>query len=104
MKVAISSTADTVEASVDNRFGRCAYFVVFDTENHQVEFIKNTAVDLSQGAGPAAVRLLADHQVSKVISGEFGVKVKPLLEALSIEMQSVKGDGLSVVEVLKQLK
>lgn len=104
MIVAISSTGNTVESAVDSRFGRCRFFVLFDTESHQVQFIPNKAVDSSQGAGPAAVRLLAGYGVGKVVSGEFGQKVKPLFESLSITMQSISNDCISVVEVLKLVK
>lgn len=104
MIVAISSTGDTVEAQVDRRFGRCSYFALFDTVNHQVEFIPNTSAVSEQGAGPAAVRLLAEYGVGKVVSGEFGMKVKPLLESLSVEMQAFNNRTLSVLEVLKGLK
>lgn len=101
MIVAISSTGDTVESRVDSRFGRCSYFALFNTDTHQVEFVPNTAAESSQGAGPAAVQLLAGHGVGKVVSGEFGVKVRPLLESLSVQMQALSNADVSVLEVLK---
>jgi len=104
MKVAISSTGDTVEAPIDSRFGRCSFFALYDTITHQVQFIPNTAADSSQGAGPAAVQLLAVHQVKKVISGEFGTKVQPLLKSLSIEMQSLKNESMTILDIIKQEK
>lgn len=104
MKVAISATGDTVESSVDNRFGRCSYFAIFDTDTHNVKFITNTAAESSQGAGPAAVQLLAGNQVQQVVSGEFGMKVKPLLEQLSIKMLNLQNGQHTILDVLKQFK
>lgn len=101
MIVAISSTGDSLDSRVDSRFGRCSYFALFDTDTHRIEFISNTAAESSQGAGPSAVQLLAGYGVGKVVSGEFGMKVRPLLESLSVQMQALSNAELSVLEVLK---
>ena len=31
MKVAITSTGDNLESKLDQRFGRCGYFIIYDT-------------------------------------------------------------------------
>jgi predicted Fe-Mo cluster-binding NifX family protein len=31
MKVAITSTGNSPESTLDSRFGRCSYFVIYDT-------------------------------------------------------------------------
>jgi predicted Fe-Mo cluster-binding NifX family protein len=41
MKVCITSQGDTLEASVDPRFGRCQYFIFIDTETDSFEAIAN---------------------------------------------------------------
>ena len=41
MKVAITSSGDTLSALVDRRFGRCSFFVFFDTETGETEFLAN---------------------------------------------------------------
>ena len=33
MKIGISSTGNTMSSLLDARFGRCAYFVVYDTDH-----------------------------------------------------------------------
>ena len=33
MKIAITSTGNSLESNIDQRFGRCAYFVIYNTEN-----------------------------------------------------------------------
>ena len=69
MKVAVTCRADNMDALVDQRFGRCSWFAIYDTDTHEVEFVKNTAKDEDSGAGPAAVAIVADHQVRKIVSG-----------------------------------
>ena len=90
MKVAVTCRADNMDALVDQRFGRCSWFAIYDTDTHEVEFVKNTAKDEDSGAGPAAVAIVADHQVRKIVSGEFGFKIKNMLMELNIQMVMVK--------------
>ncbi|NLN96292.1 MAG: dinitrogenase iron-molybdenum cofactor biosynthesis protein [Bacteroidales bacterium] len=86
MKVAITSTGNTLESKLDPRFARCSFFVIYDTDSKSVEFIPNPNKDLEDGAGPAAVQLVAGREVKKIVAGEFGVKIKSLLDSLKIQM------------------
>lgn len=86
MKVAITSTGDTLSSTLDNRFGRCSYFFIYDMNTQKTEFIKNPNKDSNSGAGPASVQFIASKGVEKIISGEFGGKVKTILEGLQIQM------------------
>lgn len=51
MKVAVCSMGDNLDSPTDPRFGRCAYFVIVDTETMQSEAVSNTAATTGQGAG-----------------------------------------------------
>jgi predicted Fe-Mo cluster-binding NifX family protein len=86
MKVAITSTGNNLEAKLDNRFGRCPFFAVYDTESRSVEFIPNPNIENIEGAGPASFQLIASQGVGKVVSGEFGAKVKSLFDSLKIQL------------------
>ncbi len=95
MKIAISSEGNTLSSKVDSRFGRCTYFAFYDTETGKTEFISNPAKDSSEGAGPAAVQFVASKGARRVIAGEFGGKIKSLLEGLGITMQSETGQTIA---------
>ena len=41
MKIGISSTGTSLESNVDMRFGRCPYFIIYDTESNDFEHIEN---------------------------------------------------------------
>lgn len=41
MKVAISSTGSSPDAKLDSHFGRCSFFVIYDTETAATEYIPN---------------------------------------------------------------
>jgi predicted Fe-Mo cluster-binding NifX family protein len=51
MKVIITSTGDSLKSNLDDRFGRCSWFVIYDTELGSVEFITNPAMDANEGRG-----------------------------------------------------
>ena len=55
MKIAITSTGETLNATIDSRFGRCAYFAIYNTETKSTEFILNPGKEAQEGAGPTAV-------------------------------------------------
>jgi len=104
MKVAITSTGNNLESSLDQRFGRCAFFVIYDTETKGMEFLPNPNTEAQEGAGPASVQLVAGREVKKIISGEFGIKIKSLLDSLKIQMIVLKQPEKSIREIIDMLK
>ena len=103
MKVAITSNGNTLESKLDQRFGRCQYFTVYATDTKGIEFIPNPNKDAEEGAGPASVQLVASQGVQKVISGEFGIKIKSLLDSLKIQMVILKQPEKSIQEIIDML-
>jgi predicted Fe-Mo cluster-binding NifX family protein len=103
MRVAITSTGQSLESVLDQRFGRCAFFVIYDTETGGVEILPNPNKDAEEGAGPASVQLVASKEVQKIVSGEFGVKIKSLLDSLKIQMIVYKEPGKNVKSVIDML-
>ena len=103
MKVAITSTGNALTAKLDGRFGRCACFVVYDTETGASEFIPNPNKDQIEGAGQASVQLVASKGVKKVISGEFGAKVKSLFDQLQIQLIILPDQEKSINDIIDLL-
>lgn len=104
MKFGITSTGESPDSKIDQRFGRCAYFVIYDTSTGDLEILPNPNKDAYEGAGPAAVRFLASRNVQKIISGEFGIKVKSLLDTLKIQMIVLKDSEKTVSDIINMLK
>ncbi len=102
MRVAITSTNNNVEAKIDPRFGRCSYFVIYDSDLDSIEYIPNPNKEVSEGAGPASVELIASKKVDKVVSGGFGNKIKPLLESLKIQMIIINEPEKQVNDIIKK--
>jgi predicted Fe-Mo cluster-binding NifX family protein len=103
MKVAITSTGNALTSQLDSRFGRCSYFVIYDTETRSVEFIPNPNKDHVEGAGPASVQLVASKGVTKVVSGEFGSKVKSVFDQLQIQLIAMPDQHKSINDIIDLL-
>ena len=102
MKIAITSTGNNLQSNIDPRFGRCAYFVIYDTQTKGIEFIPNPNLNATEGAGPASVQLVASRNIEKVVSGEFGMKIKPLFDSLKVQMIVVK-EAKTIEQIIEML-
>ena len=103
MKIAISATGNSLESVLDSRFGRCSYFVIYDTISHSIEFIPNPNKENIEGAGTASIALIASRGAGKVVSGEFGAKVKALTDSLKIQLIVLKDPVKTVSEIIQML-
>jgi predicted Fe-Mo cluster-binding NifX family protein len=103
MKVAITSTGNSPDATLDSRFGRCSYFVIYDTDSHATEFIPNPNKENVEGAGPASAQLVASREVKKVVSGEFGIKVKSIFDSFQIQLVILNDSEKKISEIITLL-
>ena len=97
MKIAITAGEPQFEAKLEPRFGRCAYFMIVDTETQDWKPMQNPAAEAMGGAGPQAAQFLADQDVKAVISGEFGPNAYTALEAAGIRMYRSQVDKISTL-------
>ncbi len=97
MRIAITSENKSLDSQIDSRFGRCAYFAIYDTEKKTTEFYPNTAKDSAEGAGPAAVKFVASKGVKKVVAPEIGRKAEALLNQLGIAITNEKDKTIAEI-------
>jgi predicted Fe-Mo cluster-binding NifX family protein len=102
MKMCITSTGATLDASVDPRFGRCQYFVIVDPETMEFEAIPNYSIGASSGAGIQAAQTVADKGVGVVITGNVGPNATQTLGAANIKI--VTGASGTVRDAIEQYK
>ncbi len=103
MRIAITSQGNSLESILDQRFGHCKYFVIVDMQTGAIEIIPNPYSEAEEQAGTLAVKLLSSKNVNKIISGEFGIKVKPLLDSLKIQMIMYKKPNIPIGKVIEML-
>lgn len=103
MKIAITSKSNSLNSSMDPRFGRAEWMAVYDSQEKKTEFHNNEAKEQQSGSGPKTAQLLADLGVEKIFSGDFGPKAKKVLESLGIEMVVLK-DEQPIENIIKNFK
>jgi predicted Fe-Mo cluster-binding NifX family protein len=86
MKIAISANGPTLDAEVDPRFGRCAYFIIADPETMEFEAIDNASAMAAGGAGISAGQMVAGKGVKAIITGNLGPNAHQVLSAAGVEM------------------
>lgn len=86
MKVAICSSGNSLDSTVDPRFGRCPCFAVVDPETMETTFVTNPGAGMGQGAGIQAAQAIAATGATSVIAGNMGPNAFAALSAAGIRM------------------
>jgi len=86
MKVAVSSNGNNLDARLDPRFGRCAFFLVVNSDDMSFEAFNNESAAQGGGAGIQAAQFLASQGVDAVITGNCGPNAVQTLSAAGIEL------------------
>lgn len=82
MKVAFSVSGNDLSALLDMRFGRCAGFLVLDTETNAFEVVPNQQnAQAAQGAGIQAAECVLNTGADVLVSGHCGPKAFKVLQA-----------------------
>jgi len=102
-KIAITATGPDLSANVDPRFGRAAFFLIFNHETQDFSAIENTQnLSLPQGAGIQAGKTIIDNKVDILITGNCGPKAFNVLQKAGIRV-IVNAAG-AVKDVIHQFK
>lgn len=102
MKVAISSTGESLDAAVDPRFGRCSTIMFVETDDMSFEAIDNCNNSLGGGAGIQTARMVAHKGVKAVLTGSCGPNAHQTLSAVGIDV--FVGCNGTVAEVVAHFK
>ena len=102
MKICVTVTDANLDATVDPRFGRCAWFLIVDTETMGLEPLQNPNVSVGGGAGIQAAQMMADRDVQAVLTGNCGPNAFSGLGAAGIQVfTGVSGTARQAVEQYK---
>lgn len=86
MKICITSEGDNLDSKVDQRFGRCQYFIFVNTDTSEFEAVQNQNVNGMGGVGVQSGQLVAEKQAKVVITGKVGPNASQTLESAGIEV------------------
>ena len=85
MKIAVSSSGNDLDSQVDPRFGRCAYFIIVETDGMGFEAFENGSIAMGGGAGIQAAQFVASKGAKAVITGNVGPNAVQTLSAAGVE-------------------
>ncbi|PID26944.1 MAG: dinitrogenase iron-molybdenum cofactor biosynthesis protein [Candidatus Cloacimonadota bacterium] len=103
MNIAICTTGESLDSNLDERFGRCENFLIYNSETEKFTVVKNRAKDEASGAGRNAVKQLSENGVDLVLAPHIGPKGLTALEAMEIEAYDF-GDSKSVEDAINNFK
>ena len=105
MKICITSEGKTLDAKVDSRFGRCQYFIFFDTETGDFQAQENLNAQFQGGAGIQSGQLMASKGIKAVLTGNVGPNAFQTLNAGGIDIYTgVSGSVKEAIEAYKSGK
>jgi predicted Fe-Mo cluster-binding NifX family protein len=103
MRIAISSTGKDLNARLDPRFGRAAYFIILDSITMEFKAMENSQnLNSPQGAGIQAGKAIADQQIDALITGHCGPKAFKVLQNAGVKI--ITGAGGRVADAIDQFK
>lgn len=94
MNIAVSSTTKTLEGDIDQRFGRCHYFLIIDSETLEFTVIDNESAMTSGGAGIKAAETIVQSNAEVVITGNIGPNAFQILSTGNITMYTGVSGGI----------
>ncbi len=102
MKIAASSSGNNLDSQMDPRFGRCAYFLIVDTDDMNFEAFNNESIALGGGAGIQAAQFIASKDAKAILTGNVGPNAVKTLAAAGVEVFA--GQNGTVSEAVKRYK
>jgi len=102
MKIVLPVDEKEINSPICVSFGRTPYFMSFDTENNNYDFIENTAADSPGGAGIKASQIIADNKADAVITYRCGENAAEVLNKSEIKIyKAVEGNASENIEKFK---
>lgn len=86
MRIAIPSEERKRGTAVSISYGRCPFFMIYDTQSDEYFFVENLAASQESGAGIAASQKLVDSGVDVLITRHCGENAAKVLVAAGIEI------------------
>lgn len=102
MRIAVSTVEKDMNGFVDERFGRCPYFMLCDSDNIKgtAEWKNNPALTSTGGAGIAAGEFIDQEKVELLITGSLGPNALRVIQASGISAYTVP-ESMTVLESIQ---
>lgn len=94
MKLAIPVNENNMETTVCPSFGRTPYFLIYDVETKESNFLDNSAAASQGGAGIKAAQILVDYKISALLTPRCGENAAAVIQAAQIKMYRTMNDSI----------
>ncbi|MCK4714226.1 MAG: NifB/NifX family molybdenum-iron cluster-binding protein [Candidatus Aenigmarchaeota archaeon] len=101
MNIVVSASGPDMESQVDNRFGRCPYFILVEVEDKKIKghkSVENTSANQMGGAGMTAAQAVADMKADAIITVNLGPRAFIVFKQLGMEIYQGTGTVKEAVE------
>lgn len=99
MKIAMPVDQNVLDTTVCVSFGRTPFFLIYDTNTKEAQFLDNSAAASQGGAGIKAAQLVVDHNVEALLTPRCGENAAEVIKSANIQIY--KTVETSVLETLK---
>lgn len=94
MKIALPVDENKMESTVCVSFGRTPYFLIYDIESGQHDFILNEAANSQGGAGIKAAQSIVDVKVDALLTPRLGENAAEVIGAANIALYKTLGNSI----------
>lgn len=102
MRIVIPSSGKTMDSMMDERFGRAGFFLIYDTDTDEHQFLENTWLGQQHGVGVRTSSVIAEKGVSMAIVPHIGPKAGDILRESGIDVRT--SDIKPLKHIIEELK
>lgn len=89
--IAVAAVDRTGNSQISQIAAHAPYYLIFDKNGKLLEVVSNPFRDAARSAGPQVAALLAEKNVTMMVAGDFGHKLKIALDEKGINHLAATG-------------
>lgn len=90
MRIALPVDESNEETKICISFGRAPYFLIYDTEKKEKEYMENKAASSPGGAGIKAAQFLVDQKADVLLTPRCGENAAEVLKEAGVKLYKTK--------------
>ncbi len=102
MKIALPVTDQNLESNISTTFARTLFYLIYDTDTQESDYIDNHAMSAQGGAGIKAAQIIVDAQVDALLTPQCGENAAKVLSAAHIQI--FKTNSSTIMENINSFK
>jgi predicted Fe-Mo cluster-binding NifX family protein len=100
MRIAVAAEGNNLESHIDHCFGKSRYFMIYDSEKAEVNFIENEVGYFTINAGKSVINSIAKNKIDLIIAQNFGAKTMKAAKKNKIEIQNIEDESMNMRQII----